>query len=140
MSDWSGMAQQIPLVGYLNLSDPPHLEAHACTSCSAVYLDRRNACARCGRATFRRKSLSNRGRIRAYTVVYRAAPSVSVPYTSVVVDLEGGAVVKANLLDVADPDGITAGLAVSFTTFVAGIDDDGVEAMGFGYRVREVAT
>lgn len=139
MIDWSDMAQQVPLVDYLNLSDPPHLEAHACASCSALYFDRRNACARCGRTTFHRKSLSNRGRIRAYTVVYRAAPSVAVPYTSVVVDLDDGAVAKANLLDVTDPDDITAGLPVSFTTFVAGIDDDGVEAIGFGYRAREAA-
>jgi uncharacterized OB-fold protein len=131
------MPQQIPLVDYLVLSDPPHLEGQACVSCGALYLDRRNACAHCGGTDFSRKPLSNDGRVRAFTIVHRAAPSVPAPHTSVVVDLDGGGVVKANLLDTTDPDAITPGMPVSLATFVAGVDDDGVEAVAFGYRKRE---
>lgn len=128
---------QIPIVDYLVLDDPAHLQAHACTSCAALYFDRRSGCARCGQTEFVRKSLSNDGTVRAYTIVHRAAPSVPTPYTSVVVDLDGGGVVKANLLDVDDPETITPGMPVSLATFVAGVDDDGLEAIGFGYRKRE---
>lgn len=131
------MAQQIPIVDYLVLDDAAHLEAHACADCSALYFDRRNACARCGGTDFGRKALSNDGWVRAFTIVHRAAPSVPAPYTSVVVDLEGGGVVKANLLDVTDPTEITPRLPVRLDTFVAGTDDDGVEAIGFGYRKRK---
>lgn len=131
------MAQQIPIVDYLALTDPPHLEAHECGTCSALYFDHRNACARCGGVEFGRKALSNEGTVRAFTIVHRAAPSVPTPYTSVVVELAGGGVVKANLLDVTDPAEITPRLPVSLDTFVAGVDDDGVEAIGFGYRVRK---
>ena len=37
------MANQIPLVEYLELGDQPHLKALECTSCGARYFDRRNA-------------------------------------------------------------------------------------------------
>lgn len=131
------MAQQIPIVDYLVLDDPAHLQAHRCTSCSALYFDRRNACAKCGGTGFDRKALSNDGKVRAFTIVHRAAPSVPAPYTSAVVDLDGGGVVKANLLDITDPDRITPGLPVTLDTFVAGTDYDGVEAIGFGYRERK---
>lgn len=131
------MAQQIPVVDYLVLDDPAHLEAHECASCSALYFDRRNACAKCGGTEFGQRALSNDGWVRAFTIVHRAAPSVPAPYTSVVVDLDGGGVVKANLLDVTDPDEITPRLPVTLDTFVAGTDDDGVEAVGFGYRKRK---
>lgn len=131
------MPQQIPIVDYLVLSDPPHLEANECVACSAIYFDRRNACARCGRTDFTRKPLSNTGQVRAFTVVHRAAPSVPTPYTSVIVDLDGGGVVKANLLDSTDPQQISPRLPVELDTFVAGVDDDGVEAVGFGYRKRK---
>jgi len=46
-------------------------------------------------------------------------------------------VVKANLLGVTDPEQITPRLPVALDTFVAGVDDNGVEAIGFGYRVRK---
>ncbi|NKQ57042.1 hypothetical protein HFP15_29650 [Amycolatopsis sp. K13G38] len=131
------MAQQIPIVDYLVLDDPAHLEAHACSSCSALYFDRRNACAKCGGVEFVRKTLSNDGWVRAFTIVHRAAPSVPAPYTSVVVDLDGGGAVKANLLGVTDPAEITPRLPVTLEVFVAGTDDDGVEAVGFGYRKRK---
>ena len=47
--------------------------------------------------------LANEGTVRTFTIVHRAAPGVPTPYVSVVVDLDGGGVVKANLLNV-EPD------------------------------------
>ena len=64
----------------------------------------------------------------------RASPKVKAPYISVIVDLDGGGVVKANLLDPEpDPDSITPRLPVALTTFVVGTDDDGTEAVAFGF-------
>ena len=124
------------MVDYLVL-DPgdEHLEANACEDCGALYFDRRNACARCGKTTFGRKRLANEGSLRAFTIVHRAAPGVPTPYVSAVVDLEGGGVVKANLVGVEpDPDTIKLGMPVRMTTFSAGTDDDGNEAVAFGYE------
>ncbi len=124
------------MVDYLVLDDSePHLVANECTECGARYLDRRNACARCGKREFKSVRLSNRGKLRTFTIVHRAAPNVPTPYVSCVVDLEDGGVVKANMVDVdADPDQITLGMPVELATFVADTDDEGTEAVAFGYR------
>lgn len=128
------MPKQIPVVDYLKLGDPPHLTARACTDCGALYFDRRNACAKCFGTEFTFRPLSNKGRLRAYTFVYR----VKRPYVSAVVDLDGGGVVKANLLGVDSPDSITPRMPVVLDTFVVGTDDEGTEAVAFGYRPQEV--
>jgi uncharacterized OB-fold protein len=73
--------------------------------------------------------------VRAFTIVHRAAPGVPAPFVSAVVDLEGGGVVKANLIGVEpDPDQIKLGMPVRLATFVAGTDDEGTEAVAFGYE------
>ena len=46
-----------------------------------------------------RKPLATTGVVRSFTIIHRAAPGVPVPYVSSVVELDGGGVVKANLLD-----------------------------------------
>lgn len=127
------MSTQIPVVDYLKLGDSPHLAAHECTKCGALYFDRRNACARCFTTSFGSRTLSNEGTVRAFTAVHR----VKRPFTSVIVDLDGGGVVKANLTGVDDPAQITAGMRVVMTTVVAGSDDDGVKAVAFAYRPKE---
>jgi len=130
------MGKQIPLVDYLVLADEgPHLVAKECAECGALYFDRRNACAKCGKREFGERTLTDRGRVRAFTIVHRAAPGVPTPYVSSVIDLDGGGVVKANLVDVAaDPEVVHLGMSVELTTFVAGTDDDGNEAVAFGFR------
>ena len=127
------MPKQIPVVDYLQLGDSPHLTSYVCDDCGALYFDRRNACARCFGREFGTKDLASTGTVRAFTFVGR----VRRPYVSVIVDLDGGGVVKANLLDVDDPARVTPGLEVELTTFVAGTDDEGTEAVAFGYRPRE---
>ena len=130
------MAKQMPMVDYLVLDDgPPHLVAHACSACGALYFDRRNACANCGERDFGSKSLKNEGVVRSFTIVHRAAPGVPAPFISAVVDLDGGGKVKANIVGVEPtPDNVKLGMPVSLTTFVVGNDDSGTEAVGFGYR------
>lgn len=127
-------SKRIPVVDYLVLDGDPHLEANACIACGALYFDRRNACARCGKLEFARKALATSGALRSYTIIYRAAPNVAVPYVSSVVELNGGGVVKANLVDAGtDPEKITLGMAVRLTTFTCGHDEEGTEAVAFGF-------
>ena len=126
------MSQTIPAVDYLVLGDDPHLVAQECLQCGALYFDRRNACARCSSTSFAQRRLSNEGVVRAYTIVQRGAKSG--PFTSVVVDLDGGGVVKANLREVAEPDRIVPEMKVRLVTFDVGADDDGTVAVAFGYE------
>jgi uncharacterized OB-fold protein len=126
------MAQRVPAVDYLVLDVEPHLQARECTQCGALYFDRRNACARCSTNDFSTKPLSNEGKVRAYTIVQRGAKSG--PFTSAVVELDGGGVVKANLVGVTDPADIKPETRVQLVTFDAGTDDDGTVAVAFGYQ------
>jgi uncharacterized protein len=129
------MARQVPYVSYLSLDGEPHLIAHECASCGALFLDRRNACANCGARVFHGRDLANTGVLRAFTIVHRASPGVTVPYISAIVDVDGGGVVKANMVGVdPDPANLALGMKVKLTTFPAGTDSDGTEAVAFGYQ------
>jgi uncharacterized OB-fold protein len=130
------MGKQVPIVDYLVVDDgAPYLVANRCDNCGALYFDRRNACAKCSRRSFSRQRLADDGTVRSFTIVHRAAPGVPTPYVSAIVDLAGGGVVKANLLNVEpDPDRVQFGMKVRLTTTVAGVDDEGTEAVQFGYE------
>jgi uncharacterized protein len=125
---------RIPYVSYLVLGDEPHLTGQRCTSCQAIFLDRRNACGRCGQRTFETVALARNGAIRAFTIVHRATPDVRVPYISVVIDLEDGGTVKANLVDCEpDPNQIPLGGRVCLTTQLVAEDPEGSEAVAFAF-------
>jgi uncharacterized OB-fold protein len=128
------MANQVPLVDYLELGDNPHLVAHQCTSCGARFFDRRNACASCEGTEFAPAAVSTTGEVRAFTIVSFAAPGVPVPYVAAVVDCDGTSV-RANLINVEpDPEHVTLGMKVRLATTPIGTDDDGTEAIGFGFE------
>ena len=128
------MANQIPLVDYLVLGNEPHLEANECTKCGARFFDRRNACAGCFNTEFRRVTIGTEGNVRAFTIVALAAPGIPVPFVSAVVDCDGTSV-RTNLVNVeVDPTHINLGMKVRLTTFAVGTDDNGTEAVGFGYE------
>jgi uncharacterized OB-fold protein len=129
------MAGQVPYVSYLALGSDPHLVAHECGSCGALFFDRRNACASCGGTEFGDRQLAGDGVLRAFTIVHRATADVQVPYVSGIIDLDGGGVVKANIIGVEpDPGRVTLGMKVKLTTFPIGTDSTGTEAIGFGYQ------
>ena len=130
------MGKQVPIVDYLVLDDgAPHLIANRCDNCGALYFDRRNACAKCSGRSFSQHRLADDGTVRSFTIVHRAAPGVPTPYVSAIVDVSGGGVVKANLLNVEPrPDHVRFGMKVRLTTTVAGVDDEGTEAVQFGYE------
>ena len=128
------MSKQIPLVDYLVLGADPHLEAAECTQCQARFFDRRNACASCSGTEFKRVRVANEGTVRTFTIVTFAAPGVPVPFVSAVVDCDGTPV-RANVINVdPTPEKVSTGMRVRLATFPMGTDDEGVEAVGFGYE------
>ena len=128
------MPEQIPLVDYLVLGTDPHLVANECTACGARFFDRRNACANCTGTDFKQVDVATTGELRTFTIVSFAAPGIPVPFVSAVVDCDGTSV-RANLVNVEpDPDHVKTGMAVKLTTFPIGTDDNGTEAIGFGFE------
>jgi uncharacterized OB-fold protein len=130
------MAKTIPIVDYLVLDDgPPHLVAQESVESGALYFDRRNADAKSGKPGFKTRKVADTGTVRTFTIVHRAAPGVPTPYVSVVVDLDGGGVVKANLINVdPTPEAVSVGMKVKMTTYAVGTDDEGTEAIAFAYE------
>jgi uncharacterized OB-fold protein len=128
------MAEQVPLVDYLVLGDEPHLEANECTSCGARFFDRRNACAGCFGTEFKKVPVATTGEVRAFTIVSMAAPGIPVPFVAAVVDCDGTSV-SANVVNTEpDPDHVQLGMKVRLATFPIGTDDNGTEAIGFGFE------
>jgi uncharacterized OB-fold protein len=128
------MAEQVPLVDYLVLGDQPHLVANECTSCSARFFDRRNACASCFATDFTKVDVPTEGELKAFTIVSFAAPGIPVPFVAGVVDC-GGTSVRANVINTpADPEHVKLGMKVRLTTQVVGTDSAGTEAVGFGFE------
>lgn len=131
------MGKQVPIVDYLVLDDGdgPYLLAYESVESGALYFDRRNADAKSGKPGFTRRRLAGEGTVRTFTIVHRAAPGVPTPYVSAVVDLDGGGAVKANIVNTPpDPEHVRLGMRVRLTTFVAGTDDEGTEAVAFGFE------
>ena len=125
---------QIPMVDYLVLDPQPHLVANQCTSCGARYFDRRNACAGCFGTSFTKADVPTDGEVRSFTIVTFAAPGVPVPFVSAIIDCQGTSV-RANLINVdADPSKVSLGMKVRLATYSLGVDDNGTEAVGFGFQ------
>ena len=126
---------RVPLVDFLVIDDGgPHLVANECTSCGARFFDRRNACAGCYATEFRRVPIAREGVVTAFTIVAFAAPGVPVPFVAAVVDCDGTSV-KGNIINVEpDPANISTGMAVRLVTYSLGTDDNGVEAIGYGFE------
>jgi uncharacterized OB-fold protein len=128
------MGKQVPLVEYLALEPEPHLVANECTGCGARYFDRRNACASCESEEFKKVDVATSGIVKAFTIVSMAAPGVPVPFVAAVIDCDGTSV-RGNLLDVEpDDQHVSLGMKVELATTSVGADDDGVEAVGYGFR------
>jgi uncharacterized OB-fold protein len=133
MTDTSAPAQ-VPLVDYLVLGDHPHLVANQCTACGARFFDRRNACAGCFGTEFTKVDIATEGEVRSFTIVTFAAPGVPVPFVAAVVDC-GGTSVRANIINTdPDPQHVKLGMKVRLATYSLGTDDNGTEAIGFGFE------
>jgi uncharacterized OB-fold protein len=128
------MVTQVPHVEYLQLGDDPHLVANECTTCGARYFDRRNACANCFGTEFKKAPITTDGILKSFTIVAFAAPGVPVPFVAGIVDCAGTSV-RANVINVEpDPEHVELGMKLKLTTYSLGTDDEGTEAIGFGFE------
>jgi uncharacterized OB-fold protein len=128
------MANQIPFVDYLVLGDNPHLVANECTNCGARFFDRRNACASCFGTSFRKVDIPTEGELVSYSIVTFAAPGVQVPFVSSIADF-GGTSVRGNVINTPpDPEHVKLGMKVRLATTVVGTDDEGTEAVNYGFE------
>ena len=126
---------RVPLVQYLHLEPEPHLVAQECVACGARFFDRRNACARCGRTEFEPAAVDGAGELRAFTIVHRAAPGIPVPFVSAIVKTDDGTWVRSNVVNCdPTPEAVKLGMRVRLTTYPIGADDDGTEAVAFGFE------
>jgi uncharacterized OB-fold protein len=130
------MTARIPIVDYLVIDDgEPHLVAHDAVASGALTFTRRNADPVSGEPGFVTRRLATTGTVRAFTVVHRDAPGVEVPYASVVVALDGGGVVRGRLVGTSrHPRNVASVDRVRLTTFVAGVDDQGTEAIAYAFE------
>ncbi len=129
------MASEVPLVSYLRLGSDPHLIANECTNCGARFFDRRNACAQCGLREFKNVRVKNGAKLKAFTIVHRAAPGIPAPYVSAIVETEDGTSVRSNVVNCdPSPEVVQLNMKLELTTYPIGTDDDGIEAIAFGYQ------
>jgi uncharacterized OB-fold protein len=125
---------QIPFVDYLVLEPEPHLVANECTSCHARFFDHRIACANCEGSDFTKVDIATTGEVKAFTIVSMAAPGIPVPFVAAIVDC-GGTTVRGNIVNTPpDPEHVSLGMKVRLTTTSVGVDDDGVEAVNYGFE------
>jgi uncharacterized OB-fold protein len=128
------VSETVPFVDYLALGDQPHLVAHKCTTCGARFFDRRNACASCSGTSFEDVDIAPEGVLRSFTIVSFAAPGINVPFVAGVVDCDGTSV-RGNVINVdPDPEHVKLGMKVKLATYSMGADEDGTEAIAFGFE------
>jgi len=128
--------QPLPIMPFLKVpeSGDPYLEGFKCDSCGAISLKARMACGKCGtRDSAKPHQLSNKGKLHAFSIVYRAFPGIEVPFISAIADLEGGGTIKTNMTGIEpDPEKITLGMDINVTYAIAPRkDSDGNEYMTF---------
>jgi len=80
----------------------PYIAGLVCNECKEVLLGGlRLACPKCGgRKGFAETRLAETGSLYNFTMVERSFPGVPTPFISVIVDLDGGGVLKGNLRNV----------------------------------------
>ncbi|MFI6309656.1 Zn-ribbon domain-containing OB-fold protein [Nocardia fusca] len=137
----TGEKPKVPVVRYLRLEPEAAIVANRCTSCGALYVQRRSGCGRCGSTSFEGDvELSRSGRVVTATVVHRGPKGVPTPFTSGVVALDGGGSVRTTITGpgVGDPVSLV-GAAVHLETSVVGTDSRGVEAVAFTFTTEATA-
>ena len=96
-----GEKKQNPIVPYLQLPTAPGEKAYLagvkCKSCGAAYVGKRMACGKCSAVDdFEDLRFSDHGTLRAFTIVYRTAPGIEVPFIAAIVDMPEGTAVTRN--------------------------------------------
>ncbi len=114
-----------------------------CPGCQTVHFPPRPVCPKCRRETLGRlrpRQLSGRGKILTWTVVRQPADGFEhqVPYVMALVELEEGARVMTQVVDV-DPESVQPGIAVE-ACFRRIREDGRAGVIYYGYKFRPVRT
>ncbi|MDX2277875.1 MAG: OB-fold domain-containing protein [Hyphomonadaceae bacterium] len=82
------------------------MEGLRCDACGEIIVgEPRRACPKCFTVgALKPCRLCNRGSLYTYTIVHRSFPGIKTPFVSAIVDLDGGGVIKGNLIGVDDKD------------------------------------
>ena len=136
MSTAEVSAKPLPAVSFLKIPDDgdPYLEGTRCEACGETFLGERQNCAACGaRGKMQTVRLADTGKLYNFTVVHRNFPGVPVPFISAIVDLDGGGVVKGNLIDFPpSPEAIKFDMPVKLVYRDAGRKDkDGASYLAY---------
>jgi hypothetical protein len=138
----AGEKKQNPIVPYLRLPKAPGEKAYLagvkCKSCGAAYVGTRMACGKCFAVdNFKEIRFSNRGTLRAFTIVFQTAPGIEVPFIAAIVDMPEGTAVRANIGGV-DPDGekvaALLGKELEMYTEKVRTDQEGNDVIVFKFR------
>ena len=114
----------------------PHLEAMECENCGALYFSPPIRCGSCydGRHVQAPQAGDDRNAPGVHACVKRGA--IGDGFVSAIVDFDGGGNVKANLVngDLIDFENNKLGEPVKLVTYTVDTDDDGNEAVAFGFE------
>jgi uncharacterized protein len=91
----------LPIVPYItrDARGESGLFGRKCHACGEIFLGSPKVCARCGaRDSMSAVTLAQTGKVYVWTVVHRSLPGVVTPFVFAIVDLDGGGVVKGNLV------------------------------------------
>jgi len=137
-----GEKKQNPIVPYLQLptaaGEKAYLAGVKCKSCGAAYVGKRMACGKCSAVDdFEDLRFSDHGTLRAFTIVYRTAPGIEVPFIAAIVDMPEGTAVRANIGGV-DPEGekvaALLGKKLEMYTEKVRTDQEGNDVIVFKFR------
>jgi len=137
-----GEKKQNPIVPYLQLpkaeGEKAYLAGIKCKSCGAAYVGKRMACGKCSAVDdFEDLRFSDHGTLRAFTIVYRTAPGIEVPFIAAIIDMPEGTAVRANIGGV-EPEGekvaALLGKKLEMYTEKARTDQEGNDVIVFKFR------
>jgi uncharacterized OB-fold protein len=137
-----GEKTQKPIVPYLQLptaaGEKAYLSGVRCKSCGTAFLGKRMVCGKCSAVdNFEEVRFSDHGMLRAFTIVYRTAPGIDVPFIAAIIELPEGTSVKANIGGV-EPEGdkVAALLGKQLEMYTEAIrkDREGNDVVVFRYR------
>jgi uncharacterized OB-fold protein len=130
----------VPIVPYLKLSqsegEAAYLIGSRCGNCGETYLGKKALCINCeANGPMEELTLSPRGELFTFTVVYQSAPWVKTPYVAAVVKLPEGPVVRASLTGIEpDPARMKVGMPLEMVTEIVRRDNEGNEVVALKFK------
>lgn len=115
--------------------EPPHLIGSRCQTCGQIFFPARIQCSKCSAKDLKEVSLSSRGRLYSYTVIYQAPPGYTgkTPYAVGKVDLPERERILAPLIDV-EPSELKIGMEMELVIGKAFEDPERGEVVTYQFR------